>query len=303
MRYLNLTLGFTPFGLPGQWINHEQFVFPGGEPHVKLLDSFNKPQDVMITTRVNNSEDFMKLCIATEALYQSSWAGDNIQLFIPYFPGARQDRRMVPGEPLTVAIYAEAINERGYSRVEIYDPHSDVTPALLENCGVIDNHKLVNKAILDITAVTPDKLDLWGKESLYIVSPDAGAEKKIGKLAQALEIPNIITCSKVRDVRSGKLSGFKVHAADLIGKDLVIIDDICDGGGTFIGLAKELKALGAKDLYLIVSHGIFSKGLEELEQYFKTIYTTDSIFSADERYTDTYIAGGILKQFKLGELT
>ena len=70
MKYLNLSDGLV-FGLPGQHIAFERFVFPGGEPHIKLKSHFATAQDVTISTRVNNSDDFITLLLATDALYQS----------------------------------------------------------------------------------------------------------------------------------------------------------------------------------------------------------------------------------------
>jgi ribose-phosphate pyrophosphokinase len=72
------------------------------------------------------------------------------------------------------------------------------------------------------------------------------------------------------------LAGFEVFANDLKGDDCVIVDDICDGGRTFIGIAQELKMKNAGDIYLCVSHGIFSHGFDELRKYFKKIFTTNS---------------------------
>ena len=86
----------------------------------------------------------------------------------------------------------------------------------------------------------------------------------------------MVECSKSRDVKTGKLSGFKVYTDDLQGRDCIIIDDICDGGGTFMGLATALKQKNVGKLYLAVSHGIFSKGFDDLAQYFDAIFTTDS---------------------------
>ena len=87
----------------------------------------------------------------------------------------------------------------------------------------------------------------------------------------------VVECSKSRDVKTGQLSGFKVYADDLGGADCIIVDDICDAGGTFMGLAMELKKKNAGKLYLAVSHGIFSKGIDDLTKYFDKIFTTDSI--------------------------
>jgi ribose-phosphate pyrophosphokinase len=87
----------------------------------------------------------------------------------------------------------------------------------------------------------------------------------------------VLECSKHRDVKTGQLSGFKVQSDDMQGRDCLIVDDICDGGGTFLGLAEALKAKGAGRLYLAISHGIFSKGVEPLTTVFDHIFTTDSI--------------------------
>jgi ribose-phosphate pyrophosphokinase len=89
---------------------------------------------------------------------------------------------------------------------------------------------------------------------------------------------NTVFCSKKRDPLTGHLSGFEIKNynpnPNADGQDLLIVDDICDGGGTFVGLAKELRKAGAKKVYLYVTHGIFSKGLplEGIDR----VFTTDS---------------------------
>jgi ribose-phosphate pyrophosphokinase len=122
-------------------------------------------------------------------------------------------------------------------------------------------------------------------KEFILVSPDAGASKKIYKIAEQIGYTgNVITCSKDRDV-NGKLTKTVVpitneqHTMLHKGpyKDFIIIDDICDGGATFINIAKQLKANGWKNkIYLIVTHGIFSKGFKELSEYFDGIYCTNS---------------------------
>ena len=84
-------------------------------------------------------------------------------------------------------------------------------------------------------------------------------------------------------MQTGKLEGFQVYEEDLKGKTCLIVDDICDGGGTFLGMAKALKAKHAGTLYLAVSHGIFSKNLKALKQTFKAIYTTNSFKDINEK--------------------
>jgi ribose-phosphate pyrophosphokinase len=100
--------------------------------------------------------------------------------------------------------------------------------------------------------------------------------KKTHKLAQQLGGMEVVACEKIRDVKTGHLSGFSVFSDDLKGKDCLITDDICDGGGTFLGIADALRKKGAGWVYLAVSHGIFSHGFEKLEAALDGIFTTDS---------------------------
>jgi ribose-phosphate pyrophosphokinase len=263
---LNLNPSFTPLG-ENNLIEHKSFLFAGGEPHIKISNHFDVAKTVTITHRINSFNDLGLICIAVDALKRMGVK--EINLFIPYFPAARQDRVMVPGEPLSVKVYADIINAMTLASVTIFDPHSEVTPALLNNCFTISNHEFIKQVIAKI-----------GNE-VKLISPDGGALKKIYKVSECLGGAEVVECSKSRDVKTGKLSGFKVYSEDLDGADCLIVDDICDGGGTFIGLAEALKAKNAGKLYLAISHGIFSKGFEVFDQYFEQIFTTDSIKEVD----------------------
>lgn len=189
---------------------------------------------------------------------------------------------MVSGESLSVKVYADILNALKLNTVTVYDPHSEVTPAVLDNCVVISNHTFIEKVCEDLG------------ETPMLISPDGGALKKIYKLSQALGGVEVVECSKSRDVKTGQITNFKVYHEDLQGKPCLIVDDICDGGGTFIGLAQELKAKNAGQLYLAVSHGIFSKGFETLNHYFDKIYTTDSFKDIEDT--------NYFKQIKLRDL-
>lgn len=275
MKYLNLTKGFNPYNAgENELIKFESFFFSGGEPHIKLdTDSFNNMiQNVQVTIRLKSMNDFGMLVIATEALRQSGKLG-NSYLFAPYMLGARQDRRMIEGEPLSSKVFANWINEMSYDQVEIFDPHSGVISALIDNCLPMNNHEFVKETQMLILGQDHNIKDF------HYVSPDSGANRKMFELMQQLDPNNIcskIKCDKTRDVRTGNIINFEVYADDLEGKPCIIVDDICDGGGTFLGLAEELKKKNAGDLYLIVSHGIFSRGFRELKKHFKGIYTTNS---------------------------
>ncbi|CAL2108788.1 ribose-phosphate pyrophosphokinase [Tenacibaculum sp. 190524A02b] len=261
---LNLDTSFTPYSTQNS-INFEQFTFSGGEPHLKITTDLENVEEVTITHRIRSFNDVGILLLAVNAL--RNLGVQKLHAFIPYFPAARQDRIMIAGEPLSVKVYADIINSQHFNSVTVFDPHSEVTPALLNNCKVMHNYTFVERVTQQLT------------EDLVLISPDGGALKKIYKVASYLQKYEVVECSKVRDVKTGKLSSFKVYHEDLQGKDCLIVDDICDGGGTFLGLAQELKKKNAGNLYIAVSHGIFSKGTELLNQYFSKIFTTDSFKS------------------------
>ena len=257
---LNLDKNFSPFGNE-KLINFQSFTFSGGEPHIKIQSDFDINEAVTITHRLNSFNDLGLLCVTVDALRRMDVK--IINLFIPYFPAARQDRVMIPGEPLSVKVYADILNAMNLNRVTFFDAHSEVTPALVNNCEVIPNHKFIAEVLKTIGS------------NVKLISPDGGALKKIYKVSEFLGGIEVVECSKSRDLKTGKLSGFKVYNDDLKGMNCLIVDDICDGGGTFIGLAEELKEKNAGKLFLAVSHGIFNKGFDDLK-CFDGIFTTDS---------------------------
>jgi ribose-phosphate pyrophosphokinase len=129
-----------------------------------------------------------------------------------------------------------------------------------------------------------------------LVSPDIGAYKKVDKLAEKMGYTGqIATGIKVRDLSTGQIIKSDVNTDDLNGKACIVIDDICDGGRTFIELAQALKAKNAGDLYFIASHGIFSyNAIERLKDAgYKAVCSSNSI--SDREQTDFF------KQYNLFE--
>lgn len=262
MLALHLSPGFTPTA--AKPIPFQTFTFSGGEPHIKLdLSGVAAHEPVLITQRAQNAADFMLLLLATDALRRAGYG--RLSLLLPYFPAARQDRLMVPGEPLSVRLYADLINAQHYEQIYVYDPHSDVTPALLNGVQVITNHAFIEQVLTQ-----------FDRETVCLVAPDAGALKKIHKLSTALGGVPVVVCDKERDVKTGALTGFRVFADSLQGRHCLIVDDICDGGGTFVGLAAELRTQQPASVSLAVSHGIFSRGIAPLTSVLDHIYTTTS---------------------------
>jgi ribose-phosphate pyrophosphokinase len=243
----------------------ESFTFPAGEVSVCLRGSTPLDSEARITVRIRNGDDFMRLALQVDALRRSG--AKRISAFLPYMPYARQDRVDVPGNSLSIRVFADLLNSLKIDEVVTFDPHSDVVAAVVDRCRVISPRGYVAKVIKD--RIIYDH----GPDGFLLVSPDAGQEKKIHNLR--LGYP-VLQGLKHRDVATGKLSGFGIVDQDApIGKACVIVDDMIDGGGTFVGLAEVLRARHATHVYLICSHGIFSKGARVADK-FDRVFVTDS---------------------------
>jgi len=262
-------------------LTFETFTFSGGEEHIRFQNaSFDNVDTLQITARLTDSSQIMKLIVAVDALKRLFGSDISIELNCPYFPYARQDRVCVEGEALGAAVMANLINALSFKKVTVWDAHSEVTPALINNVVNIQQGMIIDKC-------TTLKQLLTSK-NVTLISPDAGATKKTQNVAKyfggGIEV---LQAEKVRDLASGAITHTDLHG-DVSGKDLLIIDDICDGGRTFIELAKVLKQKGSKSISLYVTHGIFSKGLEVFDGLIDQIYTTDSFieFSNDSRFSN-----------------
>jgi ribose-phosphate pyrophosphokinase len=188
--------------------------------------------------------------------------------------GARSDRKFREGGVNYLKhVICPVINSQKFNTVVVLDPHSDVLEACLDNYDKVSNFTVVENSLADI-----DNRN-GAQDRIVLVSPDGGALKKIYDVAEEFKIPNIITAMKHRDIQTGKITHTEVPDLKGFNDDhkFVIVDDICDGGRTFIELAKAIQnQKPTADIYLIVTHGIFSSGLVELDKYFTKIYTTNS---------------------------
>lgn len=234
----------------------EFFTFSGGEEQVKIDTSAleKRIQVVEVFAHIKSSKEVMQLVLLTDAIRRLSDNG-NVRYYLnmPYVPYARQDRVMEEGEALSIKAFSSIINGLKYDRVFVSDPHSDVTAAVLDNLVIKDQTECFIETLNDS----------WNKpfrltKDTLIVAPDSGSRKKAAKTAKYYGL-NLVEAGKVRDVSTGNITGTEVYG-DVTGRDCLILDDLCDGGMTFIKLGQELKAKGATKVILYVTHGLFSKG-------------------------------------------
>lgn len=274
--------------LNGQVITQNSIKFSAGEVQVKIPAHLIKSHNT-VKAHICDSDGIMLLGQLAYVIRQY----DNT-LVLPYLPYSRYDRVNKNNDALSIKVFADLINNMNFSKVITHDCHSDVGVALLNNCTDVPQHILVMDMFDNINN-DKDQLDMFATSEFdniqkydAIVSPDAGASKKAFKLAQILGKP-LIECGKHRDFDTGNIIGFNVPASYLTDENIttvLIVDDIADGGGTFIGLAEELsKFIDNVDLY--VTHGIFSKGTKQLNKNIRNIYAYHNWLTIDP---DTFAA-------------
>jgi ribose-phosphate pyrophosphokinase len=244
----------------------ESFKFPAGEVNIRLPSGISPP--FKVTAFLQSSDSIMGLLLVDNAL-KCHFDQRIKELIIPYLPYARQDRVCNHGEAISRDVFITLISKLFDSKFnKTYDVHSAGLPAgwtqvyldeILEDAPFLKN---------------PD---------IIIAAPDKGASEKCKELSDAKGCP-IIMCCKTRNPTTGKLAGFGIesYSENPAGKDIWIVDDICDGGGTFLGLHEKLKEFNPRSINLFVTHGVFSKGLEELCSVFDQVVTTDTFDSGLE---------------------
>lgn len=258
----------------------KSFLFSGGEVQIKLPDVMETPKPttkICIKTKLNSTQSIMELLLTHDAL-DRKFPNEKFSLSVDYFPYTRQDRVCVPGEAFSLEVMCNLINGLGFETVFISDVHSEVTKDLLYNVVNREQWRYVTDIVDEFNIPIND---------LLLVSPDKGALSKMKQIAKWYH-KTPVNAYKVRCPHSGDIIETKIDVEDFGGTDIFIADDICDGGRTFVELAKVLKSKNCGKIYLYVTHGIFSKGLKDLiEAGIEHIYTTDSIC---EYESDDYIS-------------
>lgn len=166
-------------------------------------------------------------------------------LSIDTLPYARQDKPVSNKSTFALWTFSKLLNSLHFDVVTVVDVHNpELTKKLINNLMNVepDSH---------VTSLASDIADI-------ICYPDEGAMKRY-------DSGTIPFCygTKLRDPETGYIEGYTFNG-DVKGKKVLMWDDLCDGGMTFIKCAEKLLQGGAKEVYLYVSHGIFSKGTEVL---------------------------------------
>lgn len=247
------------------YVDIKTWNFPTGESGFKIEDisqiSHESYYDIYV--QYGKDSDIFLAAQAVDALDNLGVPKENIELIISYLPYSRQDRVCHPGEGFSLNILMKFLETLGVN-VTTYDIHSE---AILEKYKFVSN---VHQS--DFTMYLP--------MHDFLIAPDAGAELKAKATAAWHELE--LVCLKKQRIGSNIV--YMDHEFDTIQGDVCVVDDLADGGGTFLALAEMLKRTqpNIKSLSLYVTHGFFTAGIDKLKQYYDNIYVANLMSTDSE---------------------
>ncbi len=281
-------------------IEYNMSKFKDGEIFVEL----NEPargDDVIIVSSISDpvNDNLMKILICADALKRAS--AKSIILIAPYLSYSRQDRKTRPWQPITARLVADLLQTSGITRLITFDLHA----AQIEGFYSIPIDNIPISAILGA---------LWRKSCppnfdpghVVVVSPDQGGVVRARAFMNSARIPNLVVVNKYRE-KANEISSMQI-IGDVKNKTAIIVDDMIDTGGTLMKSAKGLKDLGANDIYVFATHGVFSdNAIERLSncEYLKNVIVTNTIDKQKDlinnkiNYVDlTEVVIGIIDTFR-----
>ena len=245
----------------------------GSFPDGTMLIKQDIPKEDKITIEWFYENDRETLAVMYLAEHLKAHGCDNVHLYMPYIPNARQDRVKTNEDVFTLKYFANLINSLCFGTVTVLDPHSSVSEALINNIIIEKPVKYIERAI--------EKIREAEGEIPSMFYPDEGAGKRYSGM---ISLPYAFGIKK-RDWKTGQILGLDV-AGDIdsiAGKNILIVDDICSRGGTFYHSAKKLHELGARNIYLHITHcenSIFD-GEVLTSGLIKKVFTTNSILTRE----------------------
>lgn len=251
-------------------VNVKYWNFPAGETGVKL-PHMGSSDYFKIILDFESNDDIINLMFLCDALRENQGNHIHIYLHIPYMPYARQDRYCDVGESFSLKVICNILNSLDFDKIYVQDIHSEVMKGFFKAgmISVSEQHTLQYQKVRDIMNIYDSS------NRIAIVAPDAGAVKKAAKAAKLHNL-NMIEFHKKRNPVNGKIESVKCSLSkeELNKYDaLIVVDDICDNGGTFIALGNVIKNEYNFNghLHLVVTHGNFGNGFDDLNKFYKTI--------------------------------
>ena len=229
-------------------------------------------EDVFVvqSTSYPANDNLMELLICIDALKRAS--ARRITAVVPYFGYARQDRKPGPRTPISAKLVANLITEAGADRVLAVDLHAGQIQGFFD----IPTDNLFGSPVM-----VDDIKERYGSKDLIVVSPDVGGVVRARSLAKRLEADLAIVDK--RRPEAGKSEVMNI-IGDVSGKRCIMLDDMCDSGGTLANAAAALKEHGAKSVAAYVTHGVLSNNaVQRIEKsVLDELVMTDSIQPSED---------------------
>lgn len=235
-------------------VGYKVIKFPDGQLHLKLESQLDHKEDLLVIARITSADE---LFILMQALDVANRHGMRVAVKISYLMGARMDRVMSFNEPFTLKIILDVLEGFDNFYTSVLEPHN---PNILRDHGII---------------CCPSGIPGYILRDAIICYPDKGAFERSH---ENRIIGNYIFCHKRRDTADGELSDFILNSMgiDLTGKKIVVLDDLCDGGRTFCGIAPLLREKNPSAIDLCVTHAIQKEGLRRVAEAYDHVYITNS---------------------------
>lgn len=228
--------------------------FNDGEIQIQLLENVRN-KDIYIVQPTCPSEkqsindNIMELFLLVRTMKRSS--AKSVTAVIPYYGYARQDRKTSPRVPISASDLALMLESAGVDRVLTVDLHCGQIQGFFKNAPV-DN---LYAASVFIPYLTTKNLS-----NVVVVSPDAGGVDRANKFKKQLVkkgVPSEIAMISKQRAGAGVIESMNL-IGDVKGADAIIVDDMCDTGGTLVKAAQLLKDCGAKRVFAAITHPVFS---------------------------------------------
>ena len=238
--------------------------FKDGEFKPSFKESIRGKRVFLVGSTFAPSDNLMEILLMIDAAKRAS--AEFVDVVIPYFGWARQERKDEPRVPIAAKLVANMIQAAGASRLITMDLHADPIQGFFE----IPVDHLYSSTIF-VPYIQGLNLD-----NLVIASPDMGGSKRAYAYSKFLK-SDVVICYKQR--KRANVIGSMELIGDVKGKNVVLVDDIIDTGGTLVKAAQLMKDRGAKSVRAVCTHALLSANAQEriAESQLKELVVTDSI--------------------------
>lgn len=235
-------------------IKYTIFSFPDGEKQISIDSEIDRKQEIKVICRVTNADELFILMQVNDIL---SRHGVKWYLYITYLMSMRMDRVMDFNRPFSLSIVSNILKNFSCYDMEVLEPHSERVIDLANSYSRIFINNVSSEYFRDVTVVYPDK---------------GSAERYQGYFCKGTVI-----FKKKRNLETGKIESFEIEKEWIISKNFVFVDDLCDGGGTFLGELEVLKEKYPDGVFtLIVCHAVNEQGLRKVLDKFDKVVISNS---------------------------